>query len=129
MTREEALEYRRKIEAAAGAQTDEAALESIDLFPKWRPDIDVTAGQRLQHDGLLYRVVQPHRTQEDWTPDVTPALFVRVSLEEWPEWVQPTGAHDAYAKGAKVAHNGRRWTSDVDGNVWEPGVYGWTINE
>lgn len=129
MTREEALEYRRKIEAAAGAQTDEAALESIDLFPKWRPDIDVTAGQRLQHDGLLYRVVQPHRTQADWTPDATPALFVVVSLEEWPEWVQPTGAHDAYMKGAKVAHNGRRWTSDVDGNVWEPGVYGWTINE
>lgn len=128
MTREEALEYRRKIEAAAGAQTDEAALESIDLFPKWRPDIDVTAGQRLQHDGLLYRVVQPHRTQTDWTPDVTPALFVVVSLEEWPEWVQPTGAHDAYAKGAKVKHNGTRWTSDIDGNVWEPGVYGWSVS-
>lgn len=46
--------------------------------------------------------------------------------EEWPEWVQPTGAHDAYSQGAKVSHNGKHWTSDVDGNVWEPGVYGWT---
>lgn len=47
-------------------------------------------------------------------------------LEEFPDWVQPLGAHDAYSKGAKVSHNGEKWTSDVDGNVWEPGVYGWT---
>ena len=46
--------------------------------------------------------------------------------EEWPEWSQPLGAHDAYAAGAKVSHNGKHWTSDLDGNVWEPGVYGWT---
>lgn len=41
-------------------------------------------------------------------------------------WVQPTGAHDAYAQGAKVSHNGKKWTSDIAANVWEPGVYGWT---
>ena len=46
--------------------------------------------------------------------------------QEWPEWVQPTGSTDAYAKGAKVIHNGSKWTSDVDANTWEPGVYGWT---
>lgn len=46
--------------------------------------------------------------------------------QEWPEWIQPTGAHNAYAKGAKVSHNGKRWISDVDANTWEPGVYGWT---
>ena len=40
--------------------------------------------------------------------------------------MQPLGAHDAYSKGAKVSHNGEKWTSDVGGNVWEPGVYGWT---
>ena len=36
---------------------------------------------------------------------------------------------DAYRKGDKVTHNGSRWTSDVDGNTWEPGVYGWTEKE
>lgn len=46
--------------------------------------------------------------------------------ETYPEWVQPTGAHDAYSKGAKVSHNGKNWVSDTDSNVWEPGVYGWT---
>ena len=45
---------------------------------------------------------------------------------EFPEWRQPTGAHDAYSKGDKVSHNGKHWVSDVDGNVWEPGVYGWS---
>ena len=60
------------------------------------------------------------------TPDATPALWVVVTVEEWPEWVQPTGAQDAYAKDAKVTHNEERWISDVDSNVWEPGVYGWT---
>ena len=126
MTREEALAYRRKIEAAAAMQTDEQALQSIDLFPKWKADIYVNAGERYQHNSKLYRVIQPHTTQADWAPDITPALFVEVSLEEWPEWKQPLGAQDAYAKDAKVAHNDKHWVSNVDGNVWEPGVYGWT---
>ena len=39
---------------------------------------------------------------------------------EWPEYVQPTGAHDAYAKGAKVTYEGRHYTSLIDGNVWSP---------
>lgn len=46
--------------------------------------------------------------------------------EEWPEWSQPVGAHDAYAAGDKVSHNDKKWKSTCDGNVWEPGVYGWT---
>lgn len=46
--------------------------------------------------------------------------------DEYPEWVQPTGAHDAYAQGAKVNHNGKKWMSDGANNVWEPGIYGWT---
>lgn len=106
--------------------SDEAALEAITLFPHWKEGITVAENTRYQYNGELYRVVQAHTTQADWTPDVTPALWVKVSLEEWPEWVQPTGAHDAYAKDAKVTHNSKKWTSDVDANVWEPGVYGWT---
>lgn len=45
---------------------------------------------------------------------------------EWPAWVQPTGGHDAYARNARVSHVDKHWTSDIDANVWEPGVYGWT---
>ena len=45
---------------------------------------------------------------------------------KYPEWRQPTGAHDAYAKGDKVSHNEKHWISEVDGNVWTPGTYGWS---
>lgn len=106
--------------------SDEAALEVITLFPYWKTDEAVAVGDRKQYNGLLYKCIQAHTTQADWQPDITPALWVVVSLEEWPEWVQPTGAHDAYSKDAKVTHNGTKYISDVDANVWEPGVYGWS---
>ena len=106
--------------------TDENAVKVIDLFPVWVVGIAVAKDTRYQYEGKLYKVVQAHTTQADWQPDVTPALWVKVSLDEWPEWIQPTGAHDAYAKGDKVTHSSKKWTSDVDANTWEPGVYGWT---
>ena len=43
---------------------------------------------------------------------------------DWPEWVQPTGAHNAYAKGSQVTHNGERYVSKINANVWEPGAFG-----
>lgn len=124
MTREQALQYRASIEAAAALQTDEAALENILLYPNWAPDIVVSVGDRYRYNNTLYKCVQGHATQSDWTPDVTPALWTVVSLEEWPEWVQPTGAQDAYAKDDKVSHNDKHWISLVDANVWEPGAVG-----
>lgn len=50
---------------------------------------------------------------------------LKLSLYGPGKWVQPTGAHDAYALAAVVAHNGKTWESTLDHNVWEPGVYGW----
>lgn len=123
---ENALKMRPYIEKAAASLSDAEALEVPTLFPAWAAETAYTVDQRIEYDGTLYRCVQSHTSQANWTPPDTPALWVVVSLEEWPEWVQPLGAQDAYANGAKVTHNGKRWTSDVDGNVWEPGVYGWT---
>lgn len=106
---------------------DEVAEKVPSLFEPWKPDENVAAGVRRYYKGtgLVYECVIGHRTQDDWTPDVTPNLWKVVRMEEWPEWVQPAGAHDAYAKDAKVAHNGEHWMSDYDGNTWEPGVFGW----
>lgn len=112
--------------------TDEFALQTMDMFPYWKTGLtvtqdDITNGKhRYQYNGKLYKCVQKHTTQADWTPDKTPALWVEVSLDEFPEWKQPAGSHDAYKKGDKVTHNGKKWVSDVDANVWEPGVYGWS---
>lgn len=101
--------------------TDEQAELVPNAYPEWAVGVHYTVGKRVLHDGKLYRCVQAHTSQADWTPDATPALWVRTSQEgEIPEWVQPTGSHDAYAKGDKVRHGGKVWESLVDGNVWEP---------
>lgn len=120
--------FRKKVEMASASVDDTEAVEIIELFPKWESGRSVSVGERFQYSGKLYKCVQAHTTQSDWTPDITPALWVVVSIEEYPEWIQPIGAHDAYAAGAKVSHNGKHWISTVDSNVWEPGVYGWNEN-
>ena len=86
------------------------------------------AGAIRLHAGRLYRCVQAHTSQENWTPDAAASLWAEIAdpSEEWPKWAQPIGAHDAYSAGAKVSHSEKKWTSDLDNNVWEPGVYGWT---
>lgn len=126
MTRGKAKQLRALIEALAATMPDETALTGVELFPLWSKDRRYTEVSRVQEQGFLYRCIQPHTSQAGWEPSKTPALWKRVSLDEYPEWVQPTGAHDAYSKGDKVTHSGKRWTSDVDNNTWEPGVYGWT---
>jgi hypothetical protein len=127
MTREEAYAYRHKIERAAALQSDEDALESIELFPKWEAGIAVATGERYQYNGKLYKVIQAHTTQADWEPQDTPALWTEVSLDEWPEWKQPTGAQDAYNTGDKVTFEGAHYVSLIDGNIWSPTAYpaGW----
>lgn len=63
-----------------------------------------------------------------WEPGVASWREVTES-GELPAWVQPSGAHDAYAIGAEVTHNGQDWVSTVAANVWEPGVFGWDVIE
>lgn len=117
------------INVATSYLTDEQAESVTMLFSEWETGMAYAVGDRRQFDGLLYRCVQAHTSQADWTPPAVPALWVRTSAEEWPEWVQPQGAHDAYNTGDKVTHNGTHWISEADANIWEPGVYGWAEAE
>ena len=126
--REKARYFRQFIEQMASTVDDTTALEHPEAFPKWNPDgIAYVTGQRVRYNDILYKVLLDHTSQADWTPDTATSLFVRVDdpTIEWPEWIQPVGAADAYAAGAKVSHNDKHWISSVDANVWEPGVYGW----
>ena len=125
MTRGKAKQLRALIESLAITLDDATALTGVELFPAWATDTAYTVGDRVQYNGVLYKCVQAHTSQADWMPEATPALWVIVSVEEWPEWIQPTGAHDAYDKDAKVSHNGKHWKNTIDANVYEPGVYGW----
>ena len=125
MRKEEGVSYLAQL-----LLSDEQAAQAPFLFDEWDPNgVAYTAEvSKVQYNGLLYKCLQSHTSQASWTPTDAPSLWVRIDdpAEEWPEWRQPEGAHDAYAKGAKVTHNEKHWISDADNNVWEPGVYGWT---
>ena len=123
ITRAKAYKLREMIVKASISLSDEDALEAIELYPAWKTGIAYTVDERIRYNSTLYRCVQAHTSQSDWTPDITPALWTVVSLEEFPEWVQPTGAQDAYQRGDKVSHNGKHWISTADNNVWEPPIY------
>ena len=127
MTRAKAKQLRQLIEQLAVTLDDETALTGVELFPMWAIGRAYAAGDRVQHGGILYKCVQAHTSQADWTPDATPALWKTVSVDEYPEWVQPTGAHDAYNIGDKVTYNGQHYVCTSDGNVYAPDVYGWQL--
>ena len=120
MKLEHARKLRELIIKASVSLDDESALEGVELFPLWKTNKAYEVGDRIRYEKTLYKCVQAHTSQDDWTPDITPALWMEVSIEEFPEWKQPTGSQDAYNKGDKVSHNGKHWISNVDANVWEP---------
>lgn len=133
MTWEHLYKLRDMMRKAAASLDDSDALTAIEMFAPWQaePPMTYTAGDRLRYNGKLYRVVQSHTSQSDWTPDATPALYTEVAEPGTiPVWRQPTGAQDAYMKGDKVHYpdaDSFVYTSTMDGNVWSPDEYpaGW----
>lgn len=125
---ERALKLRPLIEKASQSLTDEDAFGAPELFPTWKKAKKYEFGNRVQFENTLFKCIQAHTSQSDWDPKSAVSLWAEIPdpAEEWPEWKQPAGAHDAYQKGDKVSHNDKHWTSDIDANVYEPGAYGWT---
>lgn len=112
---------------------DDKAMEVADLYPEWQypkayaVDEMFKYGVNEEGETQLYKVVQAHTSQADWTPDTQAALYKKVGYTESGTaiWTQPLGATDAYHTGDIVSHKDELWISTVDNNVWEPGVYGW----
>ena len=116
------------VKMAETEQLDDATLtEHAEQFSEWAYPVAYAVKAICSYKGKLYRCVQAHSSQADWTPPATASLWKEIGdpTVEYPEWSQPLGAHDAYALGDKVAHNGKHWVSTAANNVWEPGVYGW----
>lgn len=118
-----AREYRAKIEMAASSQSDEDALDSVELFPAWREGIAVAVGERYQYDNVLYKVVQAHTTQADWAPDISPALFTEVSVVEWPEIPENIPSTAPWMKGDKGTWKGQHYICQLNNTVWNPDQY------
>ena len=93
---------------------------------------------KFVYNDKIYEVIQAHTSQADWLPESTPALYKEYlnveiknddgsTTEVVKEFIQPTGAHDAYKKGDKVLFNGKIYKSLIDNNAYSPTDYaqGW----
>lgn len=129
MTREQALQLRKLLESQTDAMSDEQILEFPAFVEKWESGENYKTGKRLEYNGVIYKALQDHTSQEEWTPDKSPSLFAKVLIPDAntiPEWEQPDSTNP-YMTGDKVTHNGDIWVSTCDNNIWEPGVYGWEL--
>lgn len=135
--RQAAEQLRRVLQLFVQTLTDEQALEVATVFPAWKVNRTYAVGDIISYgtnasgDPQLYKVVQAHTSQADWTPDATPSLYDAFGLDDsgYPVWTRPSGAHDAYNTGDIVNYNGTLYRSKIDGNTWSPEEYpaGWEV--
>lgn len=128
-----ALPVRESMDAAGSMLTDEQAASVPALYSAWETGTAYNAGDRRTYGGVLYKCLQAHTSQDDWTPDVAVSLWATVLIPDpdvIPDWVQPDSTN-AYMKGDKVRYNGVVYRSLIDNNVWSPDAYpaGWEIVE
>lgn len=100
----------------------------LSIYPRYEVGKPYAVGDIVRYYEKLYEVLQAHTSQADWTPPAVPALYRNKMPEAViPEWLQPTGAHDAYKIGDKVIFEGATYESLIDANVWTPTAYpqGW----
>lgn len=122
MKREEAKAIIAALVTMRDSATDEQALAAPALYPAWRGGKSYKVGERVMFEGVLYKVLQDHDSQDHWTPTAAPSLFAKVLIPVEGEvfaWEQPDSTNP-YMTGDKVSHNGQIWESLVDNNVWEP---------
>lgn len=128
-----AEQLRRALQIFASTLTETQALEVAAVYPAWETGRSYAVGEIIRYgedplgDPKLYKVIQAHTSQEDWTPDASASLYDAFGMDGQgtPFWSQPAGAHDAYQTGDIVSYSGIRYESLVDGNVWRPDAYGW----
>lgn len=113
---------------------DAVALSIQEFYDIWEVGVTYEVGRYLQYKNILYKVLQPHTSQETWTPDVASSVYAKVLIdptgETIPEWEQPDSTN-AYMTGDKVRFEGVVYESTIDNNIWSPTAYpaGWKIVE
>ena len=126
----EAYKLRNLIEKMAESLDDETAEQNPNVFPKWEVGREYEVDYKIRYEDVVYKVLQAHTSQADWTPDVAVSLYAKVHQQdpgdEWPEWEQPT-AENPYMKGDKVTFEGEHYICQIDNCVWSPRDYpaGW----
>ena len=131
--KEESLNKIGKL-VASQVVDDAVALSIQEFYDVWEVGVTYEVGRYLQYKGVLYKVLQPHTSQETWTPDVASSVYAKVLIdpsgETIPEWEQPDSTN-AYMTGDKVRFEGVVYESIMDNNIWSPTAYpaGWKIIE
>ncbi len=124
-----AKKLRAAMTSAGAILTDEQALTVSIIYPIWNGNgTAYSVGDRVLYNSILYKCLQAHTSQSTWNPADAPSLWAKVLIPTpgvIPDWEQPSSTNP-YAKGDKVKHKGKIWVSDIDNNVWEPSVYGWS---
>ena len=123
-----AIKYARQI------ADDTEALNVKFLYKEFDKQIGRTleVGEFIQYNDKLYKVLQAHTVQENWTPEAAPSLFAEVLTdptgETILEWQQPSSTNP-YMKGDKVRYEGVVYESLINQNVWSPSAYpaGWQV--
>lgn len=132
-----AEQFRKALQMFAASLDDDKAMEIAMVYDPWKAGKSYSIGEFVTYgtnsvgDPQLYKVVQAHTSQAEWTPDAAASLFSAIGLDSTghPVWSQPTGAHDAYNTGDIVNYNGTLYQSLIDGNTYSPDAYpaGWTV--
>lgn len=120
-------------------------------YPIWTQPLGAVdaynIGDIVSYNGKLYKSIINANV---WAPDVYPSGWEEYTestgggdsgetggggttepetppTETIPDFVQPTGAHDAYKKGDKVKFEGKIYESLIDANAYSPSAYpaGW----
>jgi hypothetical protein len=105
-------------------------IEQYNLqFPILPDTGQVKRGEIYFYNSEVLRVIQSHNrsTVAHYNPHDVPALYLFRPVSGCQEWVQPTGAHDAYNVGDCITYKGDKYESVINANVWNPETYpaGW----
>lgn len=127
MKKQDAKNFIKSLISLRTSATDTQAIDAPSVYPIWKDGVFYIVNDRVLHNGILYKVLQEHTSQETWTPDDAASLFAKVLIPDEnviPEWEQPDSTNP-YMIGDKVMYDGKLWESTVDNNVWSPSTYGW----
>ena len=92
-------------------ELDNLARENADPVNSYAPILEQIDNLYIKISNLEDRVKLLEKTEEPGQED------------EYPEFVQPTGAHNCYNKGDKIIYNGKKYICKIDGCVWSPDAY------
>lgn len=133
MTREEAIAFRKLVEAGAASLSDKDVSTAPDVLPRMHYTGElIKNGTRINWNGTIKRAAVDLWDREDQNPDNAPTLWEDVLYKDGIRIIPETiTAGLAFAKGEQGWRNGVLYESLIDANVWTPDAYpaGWKLIE